>query len=122
MPRAPVILRRSWVSSTSGSNAGSRPCDGSQTEAQRFAAIVQLSHDAIITKDLNGIITSWNPTAERIFGYSAEEVVGQSVLILIPPERHDEELVILDRIRHDERIKHYETIRFERLHDFAVAA
>jgi PAS domain S-box-containing protein len=84
---------------------------GSLTDAQRFAAIVQFSDDAIITKDLNGIITSWNPAAERIFGYSAEEIVGQPVLILIPPERHDEEPVILDRIRQGERIEHYETVR-----------
>jgi PAS domain S-box-containing protein len=85
--------------------------NGALTDAQSFAAIVQFSDDAIITKDLDGIITSWNPAAERIFGYSAEEVLGQSVLILIPTERHDEEPFILDRIRRGERVDHYETVR-----------
>jgi PAS domain S-box-containing protein len=80
-------------------------------DAQRFAAIIQFSDDAIITKDLNGIITSWNPGAERIFGYSPEEVIGKPVTILMPPERHDEEAVILARIRRGERVEHYETVR-----------
>lgn len=78
---------------------------------QQLAAIVEGSDDAILTKDLNGIITSWNRGAERIFGYSAEEVIGQSVTLLIPPERQDEEPEILDRIRRGDRIDHYETIR-----------
>ena len=80
-------------------------------DAQRFAAIVEFSDDAIISKDLNGVITSWNPGAERIFGYSAEEVIGKPVTILIPLERQDEEPGILERIRRGERIDHYETIR-----------
>jgi PAS domain S-box-containing protein len=84
---------------------------GSLTDAQRFAAIVQFSNDAIITKDLDGVIASWNPAAERIFGYSAEEVIGKPVTILIPPERHNEEPIILQRIRQGERIEHYETVR-----------
>jgi PAS domain S-box-containing protein len=71
----------------------------------------EFSDDAIITKDLNGIITSWNPAAERIFGYSPEEAIGKSVTLLIPPERHDEEPMILDRIRRGERVDHYETVR-----------
>ena len=78
---------------------------------QQLAAIVQGSDDAILTKDLNGVITSWNRGAERIFGYTADEVVGQSDTLLIPPERHDEEPEILDRIRRGDRIDHYETIR-----------
>ena len=81
------------------------------TDAQRFTAIVESSDDAIVSKDLNGIITSWNPGAQRVFGYSAEEAIGQSVTLLIPPERHDEEPVILERIRRGERIDHYETVR-----------
>jgi PAS domain S-box-containing protein len=80
-------------------------------DAQRFAAIIQYSDDAIITMDLNGIITSWNPGAERIFGYSAEVVIGKPLTILMPPERHNEEAVILERIRRGERIEHYETVR-----------
>jgi PAS domain S-box-containing protein len=78
---------------------------------QRLAAIVESSDDAIISKDLNGVISSWNSSAERLFGYTAEEAVGKSVTILIPPENHDEELDILDRIRRGERIDHYETVR-----------
>src|SRR4029077_11836902 len=62
-------------------------------------------------KDLNGIITSWNQSATRLFGYTAEEVIGKSITLLIPPERHDEEPSILKRIRRGERIDHYETIR-----------
>lgn len=84
---------------------------GSLTYAQRFAAIVEFSDDAIISKDLNGIITSWNPAAERIFGYLAEEVIGKPVTILIPPERQDEEPSIIQRVRRGERVEHYETVR-----------
>jgi PAS domain S-box-containing protein len=79
--------------------------------AQRLAAIVESSDDAIVSKDLNGIISSWNKGAERIFGYTAGEVIGKPVLILIPPDRHNEEPEILRRIRRGERIDHYETIR-----------
>lgn len=79
--------------------------------AQRLAAIVESSDDAIVTKDLNGIIKTWNKGAERIFGYTAEEVVGQSVSILIPENQKDEEPAILARIRKGERIDHYETVR-----------
>jgi PAS domain S-box-containing protein len=76
-----------------------------------LASIVQYSDDAIISKDLNGIITSWNAGAERVFGYKAEEIVGHSVLELIPIERHSEEPGILARLRRGERIDHYETVR-----------
>jgi PAS domain S-box-containing protein len=78
---------------------------------QRLAAIVESSDDAIVSKDLNGVISSWNSAAERLFGYKADEVIGKSVTILIPPESHDEEPSILDRIRRGERIDHYETVR-----------
>ncbi|HWY74705.1 MAG TPA: PAS domain S-box protein, partial [Verrucomicrobiae bacterium] len=81
-------------------------------DAWRFlAAVVEHTDDAIITKDLNGIITSWNQGAERLFGYSAREVVGKSISILIPEERYDEEPAILARIRRGERVDHYETVR-----------
>jgi PAS domain S-box-containing protein len=76
-----------------------------------LAAIVESSDDAIITKNLDGIITSWNPGAERIFGYTPQEAIGQSVTMLIPAGRADEEPMILDRIRRGERIRHYQTIR-----------
>lgn len=79
--------------------------------AQRFAAIVESSDDAILAKDLNGTIISWNPGAERLFGYTATEAVGKPVAMLIPLDRHNEEPEILSRIRRGERIDHYETIR-----------
>ena len=79
--------------------------------AQRLAAIVESSDDAIISKDLNGVIQTWNRGAERVFGYTAEEAVGKPVTILIPPDRIDEEPGILARIRRGERIDHYETVR-----------
>jgi len=79
--------------------------------AQQLAAIVESSNDAIISKDLNGIIATWNKSAERIFGYTAGEIIGKSVLMLIPEDLHHEEPLILARIRGGERIEHYETIR-----------
>ena len=86
-----------------------------EEEAERLqallAAIVGSSDDAIVSKNLNGVITSWNRGAERLFGYTASEAVGQSVTMLIPVERFDEEPEILARIRHGERIEHYETVR-----------
>jgi PAS domain S-box-containing protein len=77
----------------------------------QLAAIVESSNDAIISKDLNGIITSWNKGAEKLFGYAAEEVVGKPITILFPPDRLDEESRILERIRRNERVEHYETVR-----------
>jgi two-component system, cell cycle sensor histidine kinase and response regulator CckA len=79
--------------------------------SQRLAAIIESSEDAIVSKDLNGIITSWNQGAERIFGYKAHEVIGKPISILIPAEAQNEEPAILERIRRGERIDHYETIR-----------
>lgn len=81
------------------------------TAAYRLAAIVESSHDAIISKNLDGIIETWNSGATRIFGYGPEEIIGKSVLTLIPEEQHHEEPVILDRIRRGERIEHFETVR-----------
>src|SRR6266550_2075400 len=75
-----------------------------------LAAIVESSDDAIISKNLNGIIISWNKGAERIFGYTAEEAIGQSITILIPPENTDEEPTILEKIRQGLRVDHYETV------------
>jgi PAS domain S-box-containing protein len=84
---------------------------GADVQAHRLAAIIASSDDAIISKDLNGVIASWNCGAQRIFGYTAEETIGRPVSILIPPERANEELGILERIRRGERIDHYETVR-----------
>lgn len=84
-----------------------------QTEElrERFAAIVETSGDAIIGKDLDGIVQSWNDAATRIFGYSADEMIGRSIFTLVPPNLVEEERDILDRIRRGERIEHFQTIR-----------
>jgi PAS domain S-box-containing protein len=76
-----------------------------------LAAIVSSSDDAIISKNLDGIITSWNNSAERIFGYTPEEAIGQHVTLIIPPERHNEESDILTRLRRGERVDHFHTVR-----------
>lgn len=76
-----------------------------------WAAIVESSDDAIVGKTLESIITSWNPGAERIFGYTAEEAIGQSILLIIPPDRQHEEEMIIQKIKRGERIAHYETVR-----------
>ena len=77
---------------------------GQELAAQRLAAIVESSDDAILSKDLNGIITSWNKGAERIFGYTEEETLGKPITMLMPPERQNEEPAILARIRRGERV------------------
>jgi PAS domain S-box-containing protein len=77
----------------------------------RFFSIVEYSDDAIVSKDLDGIIKTWNRGAERLFGYTAEEIIGKSITLLIPMDRHDEESHILSRIRRGECIDHYETVR-----------
>jgi len=79
-----------------------------------LAAIVESSEDAIASKDLNGTITSWNKSAERLFGYTAEEIIGQPVTLIIPPELHDDEPRILSKIRAGERIEHFETVRMHK--------
>src|SRR5215218_5625179 len=77
----------------------------------RLAAIVESADDAIISKTLEGVITSWNRGAERIFGYTAEEIIGRPVTVLFPEDHFDEEPAILARIRAGERVEHYETVR-----------
>jgi len=76
-----------------------------------LAAIVDSSEDAIVSKTLDGIITTWNTGAERLFGYTAGEAVGQHISLIIPSNRKDEETVILERIRKGERIEHFDTVR-----------
>jgi PAS domain S-box-containing protein len=83
----------------------------SEQRLRSLASIVESSDDAIVSKSLDGIITSWNRGAERVFGYSAEEAVGQPITIVIPEDRQSEERDILTRIRRGERIDHFETIR-----------
>ena len=75
------------------------------------ASIVDFSDDAIISKNLDGVITSWNTGAERVFGYTAEEAIGQPITLVIPQDRHAEERTILTRIRQGDRIDHFETVR-----------
>ena len=86
----------------------------SEQRLRYVAAIVESSDDAIVSKNLDGIITSWNRGAERIFGYTAEEAVGQPIMIVIPQDRQSEEREILTRIRRGERIDHFETVRQRR--------
>jgi diguanylate cyclase (GGDEF)-like protein/PAS domain S-box-containing protein len=78
---------------------------------RRFAAIVEASEDAILTKDLETTITSWNGGAERLYGYTRDEVIGRPVGLLVPPERHGEERAILARVLGGERVEHFETTR-----------
>jgi PAS domain S-box-containing protein len=96
-----------------------------ETALIRLAAIVESSDDAIIGKDLNGIITNWNRGAEKIYGYTAGEMVGTSIMRLIPADRHDEENQILETIKRGESMKHFETLRQTkdgRLIDVSVTA
>jgi PAS domain S-box-containing protein len=79
--------------------------------AGEFAAIVESSDDVIVSKDLNGIITSWNPAATRVFGYSAEEMIGSSILKIIPEHLHSDERRIIESLRAGRRIEHFETVR-----------
>jgi PAS domain S-box-containing protein len=84
---------------------------GAEQASRQLASIVESSEDAIISKDLDGVIATWNKGAQRLFGYFAEEIIGKPVTILIPEDRQDEETGILERIRRGERVDHFETIR-----------
>jgi PAS domain S-box-containing protein len=83
----------------------------SEQRLRWLAAIVESSDEAIVSKNLDGVISSWNRGAERVFGYTAEEVIGRPITVIIPQDRHDEERMILTRIRRGERIDHFETVR-----------
>jgi PAS domain S-box-containing protein len=85
--------------------------DRAQRLANLLASIVESSDDAIISKNLDGMIMSWNKAAERIFGYSAAEAIGQPIMLVVPKHRQSEEREILTRIRRGERIDHFETVR-----------
>jgi PAS domain S-box-containing protein len=88
-----------------------RSTSASEEALAHLAAIIESSNDAIVSKTLGGIVTSWNTSAERMFGYSAEEMIGQSILTIIPVDRRDEEKEILARLVRGERIEHFETLR-----------
>lgn len=85
-----------------------------EDELRYLAAIVQSSEDAIIGKSLEGTITSWNPAAERLYGWSAAEAIGRPISLIVPPDRHEELAGIMDRIRRGERVRHHETVRVRR--------
>jgi PAS domain S-box-containing protein len=82
--------------------------------SSQLAAIVESSDDAIIGKNLDGIILSWNRSAERLFGYTAEEAIGQHITLIIPPDRRDEESMILEQLRQGVRVDHFQTIRIRK--------
>ena len=84
---------------------------GTLSEMEHFRQVVESSDDAIVSKDLDGTIKTWNRAAERLFGYSASEIIGKSILTIIPADRRGEEADIIARIRRGERVEHYETVR-----------
>jgi PAS domain S-box-containing protein len=117
----PISLTVSPIRDSSGGIVGASKIvrDLSRTErvqrdALRLASIVDSSDDAIVSKDLNSIVTSWNAAAERMFGYTAPEMIGQSIRRLIPDDRQQEEDLVLSRIRRGQRVEHYETIRLRK--------
>jgi two-component system, cell cycle sensor histidine kinase and response regulator CckA len=91
-----------------------RSAFAAQQSNELISRMIESAVDAIITKDTNGIITTWNPAAERLFGYSPNEVVGKSILLLIPPDRTGEEQLIQARIRRGERVETFETLRLRK--------
>jgi PAS domain S-box-containing protein len=112
MTKAELIARLEAVERDSAAGAPAGP--GLEEAQVRLAAIVESSDDAIISKSLDGIITSWNPAAERIFGYTATEAVGRPMLMLFPPDRVQEEADILARIGRGECVDHFETVRIRK--------
>jgi PAS domain S-box-containing protein len=114
----PISLTVSPILSVSGKIIGASKLardlsrsQRSQRDALRLAAIVDSSDDAIASKDLNSIVMSWNAAAEKMFGYSADEMIGRSIRLLIPDDRQQEEDEVLAKIRRGQRVEHYETVR-----------
>src|SRR5437764_10480698 len=85
--------------------------DNHNNDSRRLAAIVDSSDDAIVGKDLEGIVTSWNRAAERMFGYTASEIIGKSIRTIIPQDRQAEEDEVLSRIRRGVPVEHFDTLR-----------
>ncbi|HEY3756185.1 MAG TPA: PAS domain S-box protein [Opitutaceae bacterium] len=117
----PIEYSASALRSTSGSTTGTvlvfrdvSTRRAAELTALRLAAIINGSDDAIVGKNLQGIVTDWNPGAERLFGYAAEEMIGQSILKLLPPDRQHEETLILSRLQRGERVDHFETVRLRK--------
>jgi PAS domain S-box-containing protein len=100
-----------WVLENTHQVVERQKIQAAEERSGKLAAIVESSDDAIITKSLEGIITSWNKSAQRMFGYAPEEIIGQSVLKLIPDDRQEEEPFILNRLKNGERVEHFETQR-----------
>jgi PAS domain S-box-containing protein len=118
-----IIVLSSWIRHEAGEGIGGCVVEvntditerkQNEEAIERFAAIVQNSDDAIISKTLGGVITSWNPAAERMFGYSAEEAIGKPITFIFPPERYAEEAEMLARINRGELISHFETVRLRK--------
>jgi PAS domain S-box-containing protein len=109
----PRLLRDEEDRVTGGINMLVDITDRKEAESANnlLAAIVDSSDDAIISKSLDGIITSWNKSAERLFGYTAKEAIGQHITLIVPPDRLHEEAIIIGRLRQGERIDHFETLR-----------
>jgi PAS domain S-box-containing protein len=116
--RVPVSLTIAPLRDASGTIVGTvrvtrnvTPDERAERAVRRLAAIVESSDDAIVSKDLNGIVTSWNIAAERMFGYTAAEMIGQSIRLLIPADRQNEEDIVLSQVRRGARVDHFDTIR-----------
>ena len=116
--RIPISLTVSPIRNAEGRIIGASKVARDITERQqseelraRLAAIVDSSDDAIVSKTLDGVITSWNRGAERLFGYTAAEAIGQHISLIIPEERRAEEEDVLARLRRGERVDHFETVR-----------
>ncbi|HYU71862.1 MAG TPA: PAS domain S-box protein, partial [Ktedonobacteraceae bacterium] len=111
--RLPVLVEFSWLENASDRYIA-KIVELVKYQALHAAAIIASSDDAIIGKDLNGIIVSWNKGAERLYGYRAQEVVGQPISLLIPPELSDDLPGILSRLQRGERITQFETVRMKK--------
>ena len=111
---SPILNKSGQVVGASKIARDIRDRKRSDIAALRLGAIVESSDDAIVSKDLNGIVMTWNVAAERMFGYTADEMIGQSITRVIPPDRLNEETYVLGKIRAGSRVEHFETIRHDK--------